>query len=731
MTESEPHAWSGTSPAARTATSVLAALAAGAALGELPAWLLPIGALPLFLGGFAAPVIRVVAPGSADAHKLAVFALCLSPPAGLALFLLVRWLAFPGPADLGRALAALLAIGALLPWCAPSRPIRWRRVSRAQVLVAVLGFALAGLVAWLTLRGSAVRASHHGLLHAGLALATERGVPPTNPWMAGEPLGYYWSWHALGALVARCLLVPHTVAFALLSVWALLGTTLALGLASATLLRSGKGELLAVLLAVFGLNAIGGWRWLASGVPFEPPRDPGAVLATLRGGLVLGDPAQPWFDPRLAFGLSKFANMSSYPASLALFALGWAAASHALRHGRATWCLLCGAAFGASALLNPLVGLAGVLGTCVAALLVPGRSRVRFDVPLCLGLFALPGLWLAAVAGRAYGGSAARLVLDGQRLYGTLLPLAPLLALAFAGGLRLRDHERLHVQRALLLATATLALVLVGCAAFVALPYANEYKFVRLAALPLGVLAARGVLLGFSRGGALRAGALALLGLVAVGSAANTWLGLRAYASLAQVDLPLTERAEGLGPVPAEQGAWASDGATRAAAYGFLSSDPRVREANPVLLTRTVGGLQPRYAAPRVRGEPPLADGSYGFSGASNLQAHEAPTFAALDAFVDRPSQVLAGAGREYEERVAFVGQVFGAGDWGQGLFARLEALGRPVIVLAGELERSQRTDLPRRLEQFGFRLVWQEGGALLYAWPAEFAERFDALERR
>ncbi len=719
------------------AVAALCALGVISTLGGGPGWLALPAAVYLLGHGLAAPWIRRATPGSPDRGKLALFALALSPITALVISLAVRF-CVPGVesnAALGQ--AAWMALGGAFAFLAPGRAVHAQRASRGRLAIRAIALVAAGVVAWLTLRGSAVRVSHHGLLHAGLALATDRSIPPGNPWMAGEPLGYYWIWHALVALVARALTLPVTFAAAALSIWSMGLTVLATGLCAATCLRSGAREVAAVVFGLVGLGAVGGIGWLIAGARFQTPSNALELLAVLRESLVPkmdgpgGAGTQPLFDPRLAFGPSKFFNVSSYPASFALAACGLAAAAHALRSGARPWPLLTGLTLGASFALNPLIGAPALAAVGLSAVLFPGAPRVRLDLPLALGVAALPGVWSVLEARASFEGEAVSFGFSMGETIGAVAPLVPLGLAALLGlwpGASPQERERsreLRPARAMLWLAVWIAL---GLGALAQLPYANEYKFVRFAALPLAILAAAGLGHAFGRSVLGKLAAVSAGAVLLVGGAAGATLSVWAYGELAQVDLPLIERAGRLTPIPAAETEWQSESTQRAALFDFLSTDPRVREANPVLWMSTLDHekliTRPRYGAKRRSGEPfgPL----HSFSGELNLQAHEGPAFAQLDLYLDRPSQVLAGEGAAFLHRVERLEAIFfGKADWGSPERAAFEELDRPVLVFAGELERSVRLDLTSHLELFGFREIYRSGGARLYAWPQAFAERF------
>jgi hypothetical protein len=173
----------------------------------------------------------------------------------------------------------------------------------------------------------------------------------------------------------------------------------------------------------------------------------------------------------------------------------------------------------------------------------------------------------------------------------------------------------------------------------------------------------------------------------------------------------------------AEINALASDGLARRAAYEFLRFDERVRSADPILIidsNRPVGALWLAPLGPPAR-----------FIEPSNLQGHEAAAFAALDLYVDRPSQALDARAPDAQARLEFLSGLFDSSQaWSEAHTQRFLAAGRPLVFFLGELERRRDPKLAARLEQFGFGSIWSSAGARLYAYPQSFVAAFAAAPR-
>lgn len=109
----------------------------------------------------------------------------------------------------------------------------------------------------------ALRTRSDALLHVSITNSILRsGIPPRNPFVAGENIHYYWFYHALVALLTGLTNIEPSQMMALLNpvgLFLLLGTTyLIVVFLSRPRLRY-RNALLGVFLVAFGLN---GWGWL-------------------------------------------------------------------------------------------------------------------------------------------------------------------------------------------------------------------------------------------------------------------------------------------------------------------------------------------------------------------------------------------------------------------------------------------------------------------------------------
>ncbi len=676
----------------------------------------------LFLWPLA--LIARMAPSEPAVLKSLTLTLLLAP-VGAAAFYTLAHLAV----DSRTAVLLTLLAAAAMQWPARGQRLALMAMGPGAKAAACLAVVCAMLCAALLLRGNASRVSYHGLLHSALVQAVGRQVPPQNPFFAGADLSYYWFYHAMGACIAGACRLAPTLALAAINVWAAFTMPLALYFWCAPLLGRARRELCATLLAIFGLNALGGILWLMHGMPWQAPAEPMELLGVLRGGV------GAW-DARLAFAFSKFANLSSYPASLTLLIGANLCAAHALRHGRRPWVGMCACLHGATLLVNPITGGIGAAATVLAALGF-GYPKARLRLPLLIALWCLPGLWLTLQASAGYGGSVAQLVVpDGAKLWGVLAPLLPLIVAASFLLLRFGPAARAERAAEHAASQATLdgesaqsrnlkpawaqlciaALVPLTLAPLVELPYSNEYKLIRLSAVPLAILAAGGLALALERGGMLRwVGRLTIL-VLGVGSLASAGLGLRSYAAFARIELPLSEQGGVLLPI-AEPGSAPNPAQDLARAYAWLQRTTSQASLGPVLIANTPGGQTEAFgsaASPHRFTLPGVG---------RNLQGHEAPVFAGLDLYADRPSQVLSDSTPMLRERLIDLAGLYGdPSPWPAPAVQRLKQLQRDVLVLITAADRNYLGDVEGNLTALGFQEVFGSNEVRILAFPAEFA---------
>jgi hypothetical protein len=330
---------------------------------------------------------------------------------------------------------------------------------------------------------SGTRLSYHGTLHAGFVAQIAAGlVPPENPALAGEPLGFYWLFHWLLAVYSGLSGFSILVTAPILNGVSLL---LYLGASYRLLGRflSGSSLALAILAAGFAGNWFFPVLWIAR-VALEGSLQPFVWPFQLLSLGSLGG------DPRLVTLLAKFLNQGGFALGLGL----WAVLVERLAPReeeppwRAVFLLLCSlVAFHTTTALAALAAAA----PAVAAGAIGGTRR---DFPRLLRAAAAfaaavvvsaPYLWSITIGAHTVAGplfsSAEELRYNFAGVAGSATPLLLLAALAAV------PAWRGNFERVLWLTTALL--ILAG--AVIHLPDANQYTLTLLAAFPGGVLLVR------------------------------------------------------------------------------------------------------------------------------------------------------------------------------------------------------------------------------------------------
>jgi hypothetical protein len=382
------------------------------------------------------------------------------------------------------AICAVLALVSLRGLRA--RPDGWEpalpRRSAGEVLTGLAPLVLFAVLAAWVLATPGVRLSYHGLLHAGIVAQLVAGVvPPENPALAGEPIGFYWIYHwllaAQGELGGLSILETAPI---------LNGVALVVYVgASQRILRrflAPRRAALASLAAGFagnlGFPLLFAAAALRDGLPAPGTHLPFELLELgLPGG-----------DPRLVTLLAKFLSMSGFPIGLAGFAIlldELVPAPGRRPRGALVFLALAGAVlFHTTTALGAIPALGAAWLAAHATRDV--RASARAVLPMA-GIFvatlAATGPYLASVTSAAHAPSPfppgrATLAYDVQGLLLGASPLALVVVLAA------RSAWRSATGRFLLVATASL----LAMGVLLALPDGNQYKLALLAALPGGTL---------------------------------------------------------------------------------------------------------------------------------------------------------------------------------------------------------------------------------------------------
>jgi len=280
--------------------------------------------------------------------------------------------------------------------------------------------------------------SNTAIAHAIL----RHGIPPPDPYLAGQPLQYHWAYNAVAAGLSRLTGVEPLPIMVWLGPVAL-AVMLVAGARLARRLGGGdEGAALAAVLAVVGLNGWG-WAFLAARWATGQVTPSASLDAGVRGFL----PLVVWgYDVRLGFFATKMLVATSFAWCLAFLALAAGALVRFLDEGRTRQGVAFALAAAGASCATAHVG-AGLLGLAVAGLAATlclrkrlGEAAAPRRAAAALG-FAGLGIALAAPYLLLVSGASAareRLVWlalpDGFHLAGAACCLAPLaVCVALAG----------------------------------------------------------------------------------------------------------------------------------------------------------------------------------------------------------------------------------------------------------------------------------------------------------
>lgn len=454
--------------------------------------------------------------------------------------------------DAAFVIGLLPIVAAMLAMLGPAPPRRSVRLS--AVVLPVLSLA------WLFASNPGLRIySKHGLFHASvLYRLSELGVPPDNPLLAGEPLRYHWGYELFGAAVSRVAGLPPSWSFAAINLVALAVVLCLLTAAAGDLFEERSRALLSPLVAIFAITPIPLW-WLKST----------GTVAELVGPLMAR--ATPVFQ--------KFVNTNGAPLGLACLAVALLALArrHQGRIARRFGLVVAVAACGA--LYPPL--LPALLVTIASFSLVEGLRSRPAAVRLVSGdaVACLVGIGVAAGAMAILGlrpGTPVRFfdpAFLAADLASMALTAAPIALVITAAWKPLRERaDTLLVDQCLVAAVATAC-----CFLGVSLADRNEYKFLLVSQLLVGLV-----------GGAALATVRGRVGSVLAAVVAAVFLGsfVQLYATCCWLhrDVPalLVERGRRLHhPDPAQDDLYQWIGSHTPREAVFVDSEPLVTVLGP------------------------------------------------------------------------------------------------------------------------------------------------------
>ncbi len=318
--------------------------------------------------------------------------------------------------------------------------------------------------------------TNHGFWHTAIVYRIASGeVPPTHPFLAGEPIRYAWGLHLLASLPLKACRLAPSYSFALINIVSLALAMILVFKISRILFDNERANVFSVIVTLFGFTFI------------HPlllhPKNP---LPASLGPFRLEFRGVPVFE--------KFCNANSLPVGLVFFLLYLLATIKFFREERikreATVLVI--SVLGCAFFYPPfLPGIAAsALVVCVARLFLPRTTDRPWRRSLLAAAIVFGSLFLAAPylspalsgpsgAARLFGRTA---VINNLATF--LLASAPLLVLI---GISLSSlKKRLALGPSITLISVAAANL--GCFLSVHLPENNEYKFLVLATVPVGVI---------------------------------------------------------------------------------------------------------------------------------------------------------------------------------------------------------------------------------------------------
>ncbi|MEQ8763961.1 MAG: hypothetical protein RL885_08540 [Planctomycetota bacterium] len=511
------------------AFGVLLGISIVAAFADLPSWLETIGNVTVYgvLPGWL--LLRALAPAAGPARSLGL-GICLSPIVVALIGLLV--VSTAGWSGLGTTMI-LLEAGCLVALTIRDRGVPFGG-DRAFWLTLTAGAVLAVVIMAPNLASLRARAGTHGLLHAAISESIiERGLPPENPYFAGETVLYYWFYHLSVAPMSEH--GDPLLAFALSNLILLLGTLLVLHELAIRLFRIAAAGPIAAAIGFFGLNAFGWIFFFLADRPdsleqVEAAKPPFFFYRWLASG----------WDTRVTATLTKFLNVSSNQATVAagliLLWLGIRAVQSDSEDRRGRW-VLAGLATFACSVFEPLVALGFLLPLGAGLVLTGGLSWLRGQRDIALdvlrlliaigvgGLLSLIVLWPWMGAALDESNPALEAAGPARHWIGLFATCGLLLALASWSA-----FPMLRAGRRDVLVVSVFSVVLAAMALGLQAAEDCEYKFLRVLSLPLGLLAAERIAFHWRQGGARRPIVALALALTLIPTNAIAWIAVVAFA---------------------------------------------------------------------------------------------------------------------------------------------------------------------------------------------------------
>ncbi|MFC1852553.1 hypothetical protein ACFL27_20340 [candidate division CSSED10-310 bacterium] len=320
--------------------------------------------------------------------------------------------------------------------------------------------------------------SYHGLLHTSIHYQLLHWhLPPTMPFLAGEPLYYSWGYEFFSVLIASIFNLAPSYCFALINIVSLLLVMILSYKISQMMIANEKLNIFSVVISIFAFSIF------LKVYPWQPFPALGSFLIE-------------HVDPRVCPIIIKFSNVNGVPIGLLFFLLFLYSLLHLILDQRI---VPSGIYFVLSILACAFVYTPFIPGILVSAVAVsflhlcqaretPLIVRFRRSA-LILALLLLSFLLLGPYFLTINSGVKGKLELfNGASMTHALLTYftisLPILIVI------LMSFKFIKVNANYRVTTAIMTVVVVNfiCYSIIHLPSANEYKFLILSIVPLGIL---------------------------------------------------------------------------------------------------------------------------------------------------------------------------------------------------------------------------------------------------
>jgi hypothetical protein len=314
--------------------------------------------------------------------------------------------------------------------------------------------------------------SFHSFMHGGIVYQIMNGnIPPFDPLVGGYRAHYPWGPHLIAAALSKAFGVTPFYSLAFLNVASLAAVLVLVYRISRQLVEDERYGILAVICSIYGSTMF---------------------IPEMLKGLPEGFPAEIRGIPIL----HKFITLNTLPIGLVCFLLALYSAIRLFKGGRliGTGILLLASIVGTGFLYPAFLPgiVAAVLAGIVVAAVLQASGRYRIDwlrVGLIFGATCVALAVLRPYLTTIGSGTLSNLAIFNWEYVGKnavkyLLVATPMLVIVLVSWRSLRDR----LQRPGLVILSILTIATLGSYVFTHLPLDNEYKFLLLSSVALGIL---------------------------------------------------------------------------------------------------------------------------------------------------------------------------------------------------------------------------------------------------